>query len=124
MSLSQWRRLAAIAGSFLLLTVLLGVYRYRHDQGGSPSIPPTPKGNVVVTILAINDFHGNLRPPAGGISIADPRDPSKKIAVPPGGDEHRATLVKERRAKKKNSVFVAAGDLIGASPLLSALFHD
>ena len=35
-----------------------------------------------------------------------------------------ATLVKQLRAKKKNSVFVAAGDLIGASPLLSALFHD
>ena len=35
-----------------------------------------------------------------------------------------ATLVKQLRANKKNSVFVAAGDLIGASPLLSALFHD
>jgi 5'-nucleotidase len=35
-----------------------------------------------------------------------------------------ATLVKQLRARKKNSVFVAAGDLIGASPLLSALFHD
>jgi 5'-nucleotidase len=35
-----------------------------------------------------------------------------------------AMLVKGLRAGKKNSVFVAAGDLIGASPLLSALFHD
>ena len=35
-----------------------------------------------------------------------------------------ATLVKELRAKRKHSVFVAAGDLIGASPLLSGLFHD
>jgi 5'-nucleotidase len=26
---------------------------------------------VDVRILAINDFHGNLRPPAGGIAIAD-----------------------------------------------------
>ena len=85
---------------------------------------PPPKARVAVTILAINDFHGNLRPPFGGISIADPKDQTKKIAVPAGGAEHMATLVKQLRAKKKNSVFVAAGDLIGASPLLSALFHD
>jgi 5'-nucleotidase len=44
--------------------------------------------------------------------------------VPAGGAEHLATLVKQRREGKKHSVFVAAGDLIGASPFLSALFHD
>ena len=42
----------------------------------------------------------------------------------PAGAEHMATLVKGLRAKTKHSVFVSAGDLIGASPLLSALFHD
>jgi 5'-nucleotidase len=35
-----------------------------------------------------------------------------------------ATLVRELRQGQKNTVFVAAGDLIGASPLLSAMFHD
>ena len=35
-----------------------------------------------------------------------------------------ATLVKQLREGRKNSIFVAAGDLIGASPLLSAMFHD
>src|SRR5438105_9113055 len=79
---------------------------------------------VELTILAINDFHGNLKPPEGGISILDPSDRTKRINVPAGGAEYMATLVKELRAKQKNSVFVAAGDLIGASPLLSALFRD
>jgi 5'-nucleotidase len=79
---------------------------------------------VELRILAINDFHGNLRPPPGGIRIADPDDKTKKIAVPAGGAEHMATLVKELRAGKANTVFVAAGDLIGASPFLSAMFHD
>jgi 5'-nucleotidase len=79
---------------------------------------------VDLRILAINDFHGNLRPPPGGIRIADPNDKSKQITVPAGGAEHMATLVKQLRAEPKNTVFVAAGDLIGASPLLSALFHD
>jgi 5'-nucleotidase len=79
---------------------------------------------VDVRILAINDFHGYLRPPAGGIRISDPDDKTKKIMVPAGGAEHMATLVKQLRENRKNTIFVAAGDLIGASPFLSAMFHD
>src|SRR5712672_464066 len=79
---------------------------------------------VELSILAINDFHGYLQPPPGGIRIADPDDKSKKIAVEAGGAEQMATLVKQLRAGAKNTIFVAAGDLIGASPFLSALFHD
>jgi 5'-nucleotidase len=79
---------------------------------------------VDVRILAINDFHGNLRPPAGGIAITNPDDRTKKITVPAGGAEHMATLVRQLRQDHKNTIFVAAGDLIGASPFLSAMFHD
>ncbi len=77
-----------------------------------------------VTLLAINDFHGNLKPPSGGIRIKDPADPAKTVNVPAGGSEAMATLVKGKRGAAKNSVFVAAGDLVGATPLLSALFAD
>ena len=80
--------------------------------------------SVDLRILAINDFHGYLRASSGGIRIADPNDKTKKIAVPAGGAEHMATLVKELSEGHKNTIFVAAGDLIGASPLLSAMFHD
>jgi 5'-nucleotidase len=102
----------------LLAAVLLAV-----------ALDPAPRANaqaapVEVRILAINDFHGYLRPPQGGIRIADPADKSKKIAVPAGGSELMATLVKELRQGAKNNIFVAAGDLIGASPFLSAMFHD
>ena len=79
---------------------------------------------VDLRILAINDFHGNLRPPPGGIRVADPNDETKRISVAAGGAEHMATLVKQLRAGAKNNIFVAAGDLIGASPFLSAMFHD
>src|SRR5713226_3046817 len=79
---------------------------------------------VELRILAINDFHGNLRPPPGGIRITDPGDNTRKIAVAAGGAEHMATLVRQLREQTKNTVFVAAGDLIGASPFLSAMFHD
>jgi len=79
---------------------------------------------VELRILAINDFHGNLRPPTGGISIADPANTANQITVPAGGAEYMATVIKQLRDKVTNSIFVAAGDLIGASPLLSAMFHD
>ncbi len=87
---------------------------------------PAPRGTtpVAVKVLAINDFHGNLKPPLGGIRIKDPADPTKTINVAAGGAEHLATAVAQMRQKNPNHIFVAAGDLIGASPLLSALFRD
>lgn len=91
---------------------------------GAPAGVTAQPAPVELRILAINDFHGNLRPPSGGIRIADPDDKSKKIMVPAGGAEHMATLVNQLRDGHKNTIFVAAGDLIGASPFLSAMFHD
>jgi 5'-nucleotidase len=85
---------------------------------------PRPSEPVRVKVLAINDFHGNLKPPGGGIRIPDPADATRTISVPAGGAEHLATAIAAARAKNPNHVFVAAGDLIGATPLLSALFHD
>lgn len=79
---------------------------------------------VPLRILAINDLHGNLEPPPGGIRIDDPTDKDRKIRVNAGGVEHMATLVRQLRADHRNTIFVAAGDLIGASPFLSAMFHD
>ena len=86
--------------------------------------PPRATQPVNVKLLAINDFHGNLKPPRGGIRIKDPADATKTIDVPAGGSEHLATAVAQLRAKNPNHIFVAAGDLIGATPLLSALFRD
>src|SRR5215472_13434802 len=109
--------------------------RYRHSSilalavlacgwWGSPAPAQNSGAPVEVTILAINDFHGHLMPPPGGITIADPADRGRKIPVSAGGAEHMATLVKGLRAQIRNTVFVAAGDLIGASPLLSGAFSD
>ncbi len=90
----------------------------------SPLPAAAQSATVDLRILAINDFHGYLRASTDGIRITDPNDKTKKITVPAGGAEHLATLVKELEQGHKNTIFVAAGDLIGASPLLSAMFHD
>lgn len=108
-------RLLSLLAAALLMPTLIGIGSRASAQDGS---------RVDVTILAINDLHGNLKPPPGGIRIVDPNDKTKKINVPAGGVEHMSTLIKQLRARHKNSIFVAAGDLIGASPLLSAMFHD
>src|ERR1700737_3506316 len=105
-----------------LLPILAAVMLAIALEPSSHALAQT--ASVDVRILAINDFHGNLRPPAGGISIADPGDKTRKITVAAGGAEHMATLVKQLRQGARNTVFVAAGDLIGASPFLSAMFHD
>ena len=91
---------------------------------GCATPPPAATGPVSVKVLAINDFHGNLMPSAGGIRIQDPNDRSKSLTLRAGGAEHLATAVQQLREKNPNHIFVAAGDLIGASPLLSALFKD
>src|SRR5712675_3565838 len=111
------KKAASAALTILATALMLNASASRADA-------QTPAPPVELRILAINDFHGNLLPPTGGIRIADPDDKTKKIAVPAGGAEHMATLVKHLRQGTRNTIFVAAGDLIGASPFLSAMFHD
>jgi 5'-nucleotidase len=78
---------------------------------------PAKSQPVDVQLLAINDFHGNLQPPAGS---------SGRIGTTnAGGVEYLATHVKQLEATNPDrTLVVAAGDMIGASPLLSGLFHD
>ncbi|MAT04413.1 MAG: bifunctional metallophosphatase/5'-nucleotidase [Acidimicrobiaceae bacterium] len=67
---------------------------------------------VDLQILAINDFHGNIASTSssfGGVGRAD------YLA---------ANIAATEAAAPGASIFVSAGDLIGASPLISALFHD
>lgn len=74
------------------------------------SAPPTSTTNI--KIIAINDFHGNLN------------SPGNFNGKPSGGVDALAGFVADLKSKNPNSVVVSAGDLIGASPLVSALFHD
>jgi 5'-nucleotidase len=71
---------------------------------------------VTIQLLAINDLHGNLQPPAGSSGVIG--------RTPAGGVEYLAAHLKNDIDRNPNSIVVAAGDLIGASPLISALFHD
>ena len=73
----------------------------------------TAKGHL----LGFNDFHGAIDPPIGTVN-----------GVPAGGVEFLTTYVKQLRAAARAGgakvITVGAGDLIGATPLVSAAFHD
>ncbi|MFC7549291.1 bifunctional metallophosphatase/5'-nucleotidase [Plantactinospora sp. GCM10030261] len=90
----------------------------------APEQPDARPKPVNVQLLAINDFHGALEPPGGSGGQIQTDAAGTKVNA--GGVEYLATQLKELAAeqKKHNTITVAAGDLIGASPLLSAAFHD
>lgn len=70
-----------------------------------------------VKIIGFNDFHGTLRSP-GNLTF-------NGVATPVGGIDYFAGYIAAMRAKNPaNTIILSAGDLIGASPLVSALFHD
>jgi 5'-nucleotidase len=88
-------------------------------------IPATAQAkprDVEVQLLGINDFHGNLEPPTGSSGRITPEPGANPVDA--GGAAYLATHIRELRATNPNSLVVSAGDLIGASPLLSAAFHD
>lgn len=88
--------------------VLLLTFACRHQP-----VDTAPAEPIVVQVLAFNDFHGNLRAPDRGWS--------GKAA---GGVDYFAAHIAAMRKTNPNTVVVSAGDLVGASPLVSALFHD
>jgi len=91
-----------------------------------------------IQLLSFNDFHGNLEPPSGssarvtighklndaGTAAVDVNLLDAKGVDAAGGVEYLATHLRDARQGNPNTVTVAAGDIVGASPLLSAAFHD
>ncbi len=81
---------------------------------------------VDVQLLSFNDLHGNLEPPTGsaGRLTRLKEDGTTETLNGVGGAEYLATHLEQARAGHRYSITAAAGDMIGASPLLSGLFHD
>ena len=70
---------------------------------GSEAVP----GKVDIDLVTVNDFHGRI-----------------EQAAPSGGIAALSTAVKQIRAANPNTVFAAAGDMIGASTFTSFIQKD
>jgi 5'-nucleotidase len=86
--------------------------------------PPAPvaPAPVEVQILAINDFHGNIETSPEPTAIT--RSDGTVLKTRVGGAAQLTSALERARQGQPNSITVAAGDLIGASPLASAYFLD
>jgi 5'-nucleotidase len=83
------------------------------------------KRTVDVQMLSFNDFHGNLEPPQGSAGMVSETQPDGSVKeIEAGGVEYLASHLRKARKGQDYSVTAAAGDMIGASPLISGLFHD
>ena len=97
---------------------------------GCASAPPAvvDAPPLRVKLIAFNDFHGNLEAPRATIRApaddGSPDSPGSDVAVPAGGIARFATMVRMLAARNPNHVITSSGDMIGASPLVSALFLD
>jgi 5'-nucleotidase len=109
--MNRWTRAVTVASIATLAVVAAPASRSQGAQ-------------VPVRIIAFNDFHGHLEPGENAVEVPDPSDPARKRRVRAGGAAHLATLVARLRAEHPQHVVVSTGDLVGASPLISGLFHD
>jgi 5'-nucleotidase len=75
-----------------------------------------------IHIVALNDFHGYIQ--SSPYTYADSENPGETITVQAGGISAISGLMRELRFQHPELLFVAAGDLIGASPPMSAMFAD
>ncbi len=94
-----------------------------RPPGGGPGAVPLISTNDLpaarpgeVHLFGINDLHGNLQPPDGGSGRVG--------AYQAGGAAYLAAHLARLKAAYPGSAVLAAGDNVGASPLVSALFHD
>lgn len=86
---------------------------------GTPDRAATP---VTVQVLAFNDFHGALEPPR--VAVPATSADGREVQVPAGGAAYLASAIARLRARNPNTLVISAGDLISASPLVSAAFLD
>ena len=104
------------------IVVLLGA-----ALAGCVATPPPPQAGrapIPLRLVALNDFHGQLEPGGLTLRLRDPGDPSRMLNVGAGGAAQLGTLVRRLRAEVPNTLVVSAGDLVGATPIASALFRD
>ncbi|HET7479455.1 MAG TPA: 5'-nucleotidase C-terminal domain-containing protein [Rubrobacteraceae bacterium] len=106
--------MASLLLSFAVALMLAATMIWTAGAQSKPNPKPVPEDRIAdVQLLGVNDFHGNLEPPrtlngraVGGAAYLD------------------AYMDKYAAANPERTIRVHAGDMVGASPLISSYFHD
>ncbi|NEC90955.1 bifunctional UDP-sugar hydrolase/5'-nucleotidase [Streptomyces sp. SID12501] len=94
-----------------------------YKPGGQAHSKPSRYQDV--QLLSFNDLHGNLEPPSGSSGrVTELQADGTTKTIDAGGVEYLATHLREARGDNPYSITAAGGDMVGASPLISGLFHD
>lgn len=104
----------------LAMVATLGAVLARCGTALPPAEGRNPQ-HIDITLIGFNDLHGNLEPPRMAHTIPTPAGP---VAVPAGGMAYFASAMAALKARGPHYAVVSAGDMVGASPLLSSLFLD
>ena len=104
------RKVGAATFAGALAAAALGIASFAGPTDPDrPPPPPGPRGTVEIQLLGVNDFHGRLEPPKPGVG---------------GAPALAAHLDQAQRSHPDRTIRVHAGDMVGASPMLSSYFHD
>jgi 5'-nucleotidase len=119
--------LLAAAATAASLPLTLGAGAEAAPSKPAKPAPQAPgQQPIKLDLLAINDFHGQLEKAPASSSTGRVATRTGNVAA--GGAAYLATHLDQLRqgaaARGASTITVAAGDLIGATPLLSAAFHD
>ncbi|NGO10786.1 bifunctional metallophosphatase/5'-nucleotidase [Streptomyces sp. HC44] len=96
-----------------------------ETKSGTTSGYQKPSRYQDVQLLSFNDLHGNLEPPSGSSGrVTEVHEDGTTETINAGGVEYLATHLRQARTGNKYSITAAGGDMVGASPLISGLFHD
>ncbi|WMX45889.1 bifunctional metallophosphatase/5'-nucleotidase [Streptomyces roseicoloratus] len=122
------RRILAAGAGLATVGALVAALPAGAAQGSAEAGHGNGKGwgrMVDVQLLSFNDLHGTLEPAAGSSGqVTRVKEDGTTEKVDAGGVEYLATHLREARKGNRYSITAAAGDMIGASPLVSGLFHD
>ncbi|WP_324784438.1 bifunctional metallophosphatase/5'-nucleotidase [Streptomyces sp. H51] len=117
-----YRLLAAAAGLATAGALVAALPAEAHDTSHDGHHPGRYQD---VQLLSFNDLHGNLEPPSGSSGrVTELQADGTTKTIDAGGVEYLATHLRQAREGKPYSITAAGGDMVGASPLISGLFHD
>ncbi|MCH5674789.1 bifunctional metallophosphatase/5'-nucleotidase [Streptomyces gilvus] len=118
----SYRLLAAAAALATAGALAAALPAEAHESKGHGHLPGRYQD---VQLLSFNDLHGNLEPPSGSSGrVSELQADGTTKTIDAGGVEYLATHLREARKGHPYSVTAAGGDMVGASPLISGLFHD